>query len=271
MPASYPTATFTPSAKANGNTIQVTHITDLDNEVVALEDGIRTGLQHGLTVAVAGITQSASTGSNNFSGPSTLATLSVTGGSTFAGPVTFSSGVTFAIPQTFGGVITLSSGAVISTGVVRQNSLPAFNVWSSATTNRAPASSVAGVNFTSQDFVRGSCEHSTSAASSQVHLASSGLWSLTISGIVASGANDAPTAQLRVFLNDASEIMRCVFSPIPSTGPIDSVTMTHTQTVQITSTCFLTLVPTAAGGVATLTFGATSSLTGLRMSGYFLG
>ena len=63
---SYPTSVFAPSAKSAGQTIQHTHVNDLQDEVVAIESGLRTG-----------------TAPLNSSG-STVATLSVTGGSTFA-------------------------------------------------------------------------------------------------------------------------------------------------------------------------------------------
>lgn len=68
---SYPTSVFAPSAKSAGQTIQHTHVNDLQDEVVAIESGLRTG-----------------TAPLNSSG-STMTSLSVTGGSTFASrPVT---------------------------------------------------------------------------------------------------------------------------------------------------------------------------------------
>lgn len=266
----YPNATYSPSPKTNGQTIQAAWFNDPDNEIVAIEDGLRTGLQHGLTVAVAGITQSASTGSNNFAGPSSMATLQVNGASTFAGNVVFTGtvtlpGLTFSDPATF------SSGAIISTGVIRQNSLPMFNVWSSATTARAGGSSAAGVNFNSQDYVRGSIEHSTGVSSSQVHIGTTGVYSIAFHGSVASAANDSPTALLTLWLNDATALLQAMVSPIPSTGPIDPMTISARQDVRIASSGYLTLVATASSGAGTLTFGSPSALTGLRLMGHFIG
>lgn len=68
--ASFPDSIFSPASKNTGDTIQASHITDLDGEVVAIEQGFRSG-----------------TAPLN-SSHSTLAALSVSGGSTFAGSVT---------------------------------------------------------------------------------------------------------------------------------------------------------------------------------------
>ena len=70
---SFPGSVFAPTARASGQTIQAAHVNDLQDEVVALEGGY--------------LNATARLNSSN----STLATLSVTGGSTFAGPVTFGS------------------------------------------------------------------------------------------------------------------------------------------------------------------------------------
>lgn len=111
--ASYPTSIFSPAAKNTGDTIQASHVGNLDAEVTAIETGLETGLQHTLTVSTGGLT--VSTGSVNIGGPSSLATLSVTGGSTFAGPVVCSSGVTISSGglTISTGVLTLGQGAIV--------------------------------------------------------------------------------------------------------------------------------------------------------------
>ena len=63
---SFPTSVFAPTNKSNGQTIDASHVNDLQNEVVAIEGGYING-----------------TAPLNSSG-STVGTLSVTGGSTFA-------------------------------------------------------------------------------------------------------------------------------------------------------------------------------------------
>lgn len=73
--ASYPNSVFSPASKSNGQTIDASHINDLQGEVVAIEEGLLNG--------------SAPLNSSN----STLAALSVTGRSTFAGDLTINSSV----------------------------------------------------------------------------------------------------------------------------------------------------------------------------------
>lgn len=63
--ANYPNSVWSPSAKSNGQTIDASHINDIQDEVVALEDGLRNA-----TAPLA-------------SSRSTVAALSVVGGSTF--------------------------------------------------------------------------------------------------------------------------------------------------------------------------------------------
>lgn len=74
---SYPDAIFSPASKNTGDTIQASHVTDLDAEVVAIETGLRQGSaplnSSNSTVAALSVTNG-----------STLNTLSVSGGSTFA-------------------------------------------------------------------------------------------------------------------------------------------------------------------------------------------
>ena len=76
MPASYPTAAKTFTTKNAGDTIQPAHINDIQTEVEAIESGLLNG-----------------TAPLN-SSKSTVASLSVSGASTFAGAVTFSNDIT---------------------------------------------------------------------------------------------------------------------------------------------------------------------------------
>lgn len=89
----YPNAPITFAARSNGQTIDASHVGDLQTEVAALEDGLLNG--------------TARLNSSN----STLANLSVLGGSTFAA-VNFASTVSFASSATF------STGVTVSTGVL---------------------------------------------------------------------------------------------------------------------------------------------------------
>lgn len=79
---SFPDAIFSPASKNNGDTIQAAHVTDLDAEVVAIEQGLRNGTA---PLNSSNSTLTALVVTNG----STLTTLSVSGGSTFASrPVT---------------------------------------------------------------------------------------------------------------------------------------------------------------------------------------
>lgn len=77
--ASFPGSVFAPTVKSAGQTIQAGHVNDVQDEVVAIEDGYRNA-----------------TAPLNSSG-STVATLSVAGGSTFAGTMQVTGGSTFTV------------------------------------------------------------------------------------------------------------------------------------------------------------------------------
>lgn len=78
---SFPTSIFSPASKNTGDTIQAAHVTDLDSEVVAIEQGLRNG--------TAPLNSSNSTFAALSAGASTLAAVSVTGESTMGGVTTF--------------------------------------------------------------------------------------------------------------------------------------------------------------------------------------
>ena len=96
----YPTSVPALGSANTGDVVQAAHINDLRTEVTNLADGLLNGLQHALAISTGGLT--VSTGavivgqSLSVAGGSTLASLDVAGNSTFHGPVTFSSAVTFA-------------------------------------------------------------------------------------------------------------------------------------------------------------------------------
>ena len=64
----YPTGVFNPATRSNGQTIDAGHVNDLQTEVTAIETALLGTIGHSM----------------NVSGASTLTTLSVSGGSTFA-------------------------------------------------------------------------------------------------------------------------------------------------------------------------------------------
>ena len=96
----YPTSVPALWSANTGDVVQAAHINDLRTEVTNLADGLLNGLQHALAISTGGLTVSTGNAilgqSLSVAGGSTLASLDVVGASTFHGPVTFSSGVTFA-------------------------------------------------------------------------------------------------------------------------------------------------------------------------------
>jgi hypothetical protein len=99
--ASYPTSIYSPASKSAGQTIQASHINDVDAELTAIEGGILNGTarlnsSHS-TVAALSVTggstlatlqAGASTVTTFVAGASTLASLNVSGPSTLSGVVT---------------------------------------------------------------------------------------------------------------------------------------------------------------------------------------
>lgn len=93
MSASYPGAIKTFTTKNTGDTIQASHVGDLQDEVTAIETALLGNSTLGTVSA----------------GASTLASLSVTGGSTLTGTVQFEGAVIWG-PEPGAGTFVLSSG-----------------------------------------------------------------------------------------------------------------------------------------------------------------
>lgn len=259
--ATYPSGVYAPISKAAGNTIQASFFNDPEAEITAVEDGLKNGLQHPLTVAVGGVTQSASTGSNNFAGASTFATLSVSGGSTFGGAVVFTVAPSFA-----SGVI-LSSGATVSTGVIRQDALPCWDVFHS-TFVAYGANSTAGAVFDTQNFVRGSVSHSTASNSSRVQVNTTGIYHVSARAY----ASAAGTAQLtgRIVLNDVTTLLETVTPVMPQTNNSSQTTLMVHGLIRVASSGYLTF-QIASENAAASTVGSSAAGRALRFQGYFVG
>lgn len=173
--ATYPGGVFAPAAKATGNTIQAAHVNDLDNEVVAIEDALRNGIVHAVTISTGGLT--VSTGGLRVGGPSTvqaltagastLASLSVTGGSTIG---TLSAGNSTVADLNVTGTLTLPGGAVVG------GRLPSAKVSIAASSVALSSGAFAGISWTTDDYDSTNL-HSTASNSSRVALTSSGIWS----------------------------------------------------------------------------------------------
>ena len=251
----YPASVISFTTKNAGDTIQPAHVNDLQTDVTAIEDGLLNGLAHQVIISTGGLT--VSTGSVNIGGPSSLATLQVNGASTFAGPVTFSSAVTFGGPHTF------SSGLTVSTGVIRQNSLPAWNVFHSTHSTVASGSSI-GALFDSQDFVRGDIGHSTGVNSSRITINTTGLYHLDYQSVVATPAGAVIRAYVQ--LNDVTPLLSQHQHGDANAG-IETIRMTGL--VRMASTGYLTVVMVSSNGVST--HGSSAVADAARFMGYFVG
>lgn len=261
--ATYPNGVYAPVSKAAGNTIQASFFNDPEAEITAVEDALKNGIAHpvtingALTVSTGGVT--VSTGSVNIGGPSSLATLSVSGGSTFAGPVTFSSGVTFA------GAFTFSSGLSVSTGVIRQNSLPCWILRSSAmfVTNDTVG---VGIQFTGQDSLTGDIGHSTAVNSSRVTINTTGVYQIEYQQRTDFPAGGTPWVTL--YLNDTTALVRSRLASNPNN--LTDVTLAFTTKIRIGSTGFLTVRFASQNGNSTA--GSTSTAQdNCFFSGHFVG
>ena len=108
--AQYPTAVKTFSAKSAGDVIQPSHVTDLQDEVTAIEDGLLNGTA---PVNSSRITAAAL----SVAGGSTLATLQVSGASTFTGGIVVPSTARVVCIVTNGGTSQNVASGVSLTGL----------------------------------------------------------------------------------------------------------------------------------------------------------
>lgn len=163
MSASYPGSVKTFTSRNNGDVIQASHINDLQDEVNAIEAGLLQG--------------SAPLNSSN----STVAALSVLGGSTFTGPVVFSTGVTFAA-----------------------TTVPRCNAFSTATQS-IPNNSYTAVTFEGEDFDSGSL-HSTSVNTSRFTIPAGSSGTYVAYASVNFGVNSSGQRILKLRKNGSSDL-----------------------------------------------------------------
>jgi hypothetical protein len=168
MPASFPDSIFNPTTKQTGDPIQPSHINDLQTEVIAIEQGYRQA-----------------TAPLNSSG-STVTSLSVTGGSMFAGRVVLSSGADITGNSSITGALSVSGNSTIGGNVTVGGTLtvggigiggrqPVAKVSLAAATVSINSGTWTQPNWTVNE-VDSTGIHSTSANSSRMLLTSSGLW-----------------------------------------------------------------------------------------------
>lgn len=207
--ATYPTGVYAPASKSAGQTIQASFFNDPDAEITAVEDALKNGIPHAVTIAGAltvstgGVT--VSTGSVNIAGPSSLATLQVNGGSTFVGTVAMSSNLVVAGHSTIAGDLNVG-GNITAGGVAIVGRAPSAKL--SLQNNMTVGTGAwLGVAWTAEEYDSTGL-HSTAANSSRLLITSSGLW--LVGGQVdwAFGSNPSTNqAGLKILANDNEAIV----------------------------------------------------------------
>lgn len=185
--ANFPTSAITFPTRSNGQTIDASHVQTLQDEVAAIEDGYLGG--------------SARLNSSN----STVAKLSVTGGSTLAGAVVFGAGVastvSFASSVTMTD-LTVSGTLVVGGTAITGGRLPGCKVTCSSATMAIGGGVFAGFSWNAEEYDSTGI-HSTGANSSRLALTSSGLWAF--GGQVTAAIGTPPSTTImaaRVLAND---------------------------------------------------------------------
>src|SRR3990167_3003066 len=171
---SFPTSVFSPSARSNGQVIDASHVNDVQDELVAIEDGFRNATaplnSSRSTVAALSVT-GGSTVDTLTAGASTLASLSVTGASTFASrPVE---------PPPDAAAVVLSSATNLT------NNTTQAMIWND------------------ENYEINSSMHSTSVNADRLTPQSTGIYAY-VAGLKLSGAFGADTGCLTVTVEDSS-------------------------------------------------------------------
>lgn len=199
--ATYPTGVYAPSVKSAGQTIQASFFNDPDAEITAVEDALKNGIAHAITISAGGLT--VSTGSVNIGGPSSLATLSVSGGSTMAA-MRVTSTASFDSSVTFAGNITV-------TGVVTAGGYNAFDVprvrVSHSTTQALTASAWVGLSWDTETYDSTGL-HSTASNSSQLSFANSTGVFMLGANLMVSVSGSPSIVAARFLLNSTTELAR---------------------------------------------------------------
>lgn len=202
--AQFPTSAKVFTPRSNGQTIDAAHVGDLQDEVAAIETGYLDG--------------SARLNSSN----STVANLSVTGGSTFAGSITFggkiigSSGLSITGNST---VAAFSAGAsTVTTLSVTGNStfagdvtiagtltggFPVYSVAVTGTVTPLPNASTTAVTWPEQLHATNSSLHSTATNPERFLPQSSGVWVIGASLRLNSTMNNS-TSSFYAWIHDSS-------------------------------------------------------------------
>lgn len=191
----YPTNVQAFATKNQGDTIQNSHVNDLQTETAAIETGLLNGLQHALVISTGGLT--VSTGGVQINGPST-----------FAGAVTLSSGVastvSFASSVTFSGNAQVN-GTLLVGGNPVGSALPGAKVAITSSVTTANSTTWTGISW-NVEINDAAGLHSTAANSSRINLTSSGTWLVGAQLLWDDGAGSTAVLAARIMANDTNVI-----------------------------------------------------------------
>lgn len=194
--ASFPTSAITFASRSNGQVIDASHINSLQDEVAAIEAGY--------------LDASARLNSSN----STVANLSVAGGSTFTGAVTFSSGVTVSthvlpasttsnLGSTAAGFKEIHCSSLYVSGVAVGAGAPSVRLIHSAITDVAHGVNT-GMSWDTE-VVDANGLHSTATNSSRITFSPS-TGTYVVGASIEWNQNSSGARIVSLFLNDSSAV-----------------------------------------------------------------
>lgn len=200
--ATYPGGVFAPTTKNTGDSIQASHVNDVQAEVSAIESALLNGITHAVILS-SGLT--VSTGATILGGG-----LSVAGGSTLSSGLTVSTGATIlggalsvAAGSTFGGPVVFSSGVTFgANGSITLPRTPFVKLAHSVLV-QIPLNTFTGLSWDTETNDDAGL-HSTAVNSSRVNLTSSGVWALVAQAEWT--GNGTASQFLRICLNDGDAL-----------------------------------------------------------------
>lgn len=204
---SFPNSVFSPATRSNGQTIDASHVNDVQNEIVAIEDGYLNGtarLNAGASTLASLSVPGGSTLATLTAGASTLASVNISGNSTLAGNLQVNGNSTFTGNVTVG-------GSVIANNV---GNPPRVRVTNSANQDLTQDAWV-GLSWDTEAY-DSTGMHDTVVASSRVTFVSTGIFHVGANVLVNVGGSPTIVAA-RMLLNSTTELVRLTTDPGAST------------------------------------------------------
>lgn len=171
--ATYPGAVKTFTSKSNGDTIQATHVTDLQDEVTAIEDGLLNGTA---PINSSRITAPSAQFGNSTISSLTVGTLTLTGGVALGNSTI--ANLSVSSHSTFGGSVQIGGDSTIAGALFVGTPPPCARVYNAAAI-AVGTGSATGLSFNTQRYAAPTTMHSTTTNSSRLTAPSSGVYLAT--------------------------------------------------------------------------------------------